>query len=348
MNTITPLSPIPFLGSSTSRQGGRTPEGQGEKQGEILKATVIETRPNDRYLLDFSGTRILASSHAPLTVGQQLQLQVAQTTPQVELKIVSDFFSVLAGKSLVLLGSNVDLTGLFSSLQQGSPAPLANLSTPSSNTLETFLPTELRSIINSSQGGEFLRRLFNRLGFNLENMLAHGQKNNAPHTLKAALLEIAHRFQGAENIAEQANKLLATLELYQLAQLQLNQEKLLIFPLPLPFLEQGYLLVEQSDKEQQQPADGYQDLSFSLHLSMSELGNITVNFLHSKDGLLIRFNLDSKEKVEFVSQFEDILKEAISSVDVISLTFSDSAGDPAAELVRRLMPGEESILDTTV
>ena len=116
MSTITPLTSIPSLGSSTDQSGGRQQNpGQGVI-GEILKATVLESKTNNQYILDFGSYKIPASSQTKLTAGQVLQLQVSQTSPQVELKIVSDANSLLTGKSLLLLGNSLDLSSLFNTL----------------------------------------------------------------------------------------------------------------------------------------------------------------------------------------------------------------------------------------
>lgn len=347
MSTISPLSGIPPVGSYTSRQGMPRPDGRlAHNLGDIIKATVLEARSGDRYLLDIGGNRLLASSPATLTPGQQLQLQLVATTPQVQLQIVSDVFSALAGRSLVLLGNPVDLASLMATLTGGSQPPFSRLSAESAATLTSFLPDGLQGIINSRDGGAFLQRLFSRLGLNLEALLAQGGRDQAPQTLKAALLEIAHLFQHSERISEQAGRLLATLELYQLAQLQLGQERLLIFPLPLPFLDQGYLLVEQRQESSEEAGEQPEEHRFSLHLSLAGLGHLKIVFLLNQEGLFIRFYFDSKDKAVFAAQFETDLKEMLSGAPLVSVSFSEGAEDPARELVRRLIPQERSILDT--
>ena len=194
----------------------------------------------------------------------------------------------------------------------------------------------------------FSSRLFNRLGLNLENLLSRGQKEQASLTLKSALLEISHLFKSDSDISAQASKLLATLELYQLAQVQLNQEKLSILPLPLPFLEQGYLVFERNQEKQNNSDIENIDKRFTLYLALAGLGNVTVEFYQNMENLYIRIKLETREKAEFAAQFSEQLKTALSISSPIVLTFSDSALDPAAELVRRLIPEGESILDTTI
>lgn len=349
MNTISPLSPISVLGSATSRQGNSQQPGQvTDVLGEIFKATVIEVKSNDQYLLDFGGNRLIASSPAQLSVGQHLQLQLTSTQPHLELKIVSNLFNALAGKSLVLLGNNIDISGLMRALQQSTPSSLSQLTSTSKEILSSFLPPEIATIISGSKGGEFLSRLFNRLGLNLENLLSRGQNEQASYTLKKALLEISHQFKSDADISAQSNKLLATLEIYQLAQLQLNQEKLSILPLPLPFLEQGYLIFERHQGKQNNSDGEISDKRFTLYLTLAGLGNVTVEFYQNRESLYIRIKLESQEKAEFAAQFSERLQQALSFTNPIVLTFSDSALDPSAEIVRRLIPEGKSILDTTI
>lgn len=316
-------------------------------KGQILNATVIEARPNNTYLLDINGNRIEAQSPAALTAGQQVQLQITSTSPQVQLTIVSDFFSTLAGKPLVLLGTNLDVSSLFTTLKQAHAAETLKLSSTSLNTLETFVPGDFRSILKGDQGGDFLQKIFNRLGLNLENLLARGRGRDSADTLKATLLEILHQFKGAEKVTEQAGRLLATLELYQFAQLQLNNQNILLFPLPLPFLEQGYLLIENY-KEDNESGSTEEDsgLHYYVHLAMSELGNMKIEFFHNQDDLYLKFYTESRSIADFLTENVQLLHETVSS-PVSSVTFFDKVESPASELVKKLLPQDASLLDTT-
>ncbi len=173
-----------------------------------------------------------------------------------------------------------------------------------------------------------LRQLIDSLGLNLEQLLARGDTDSGVHTLKAALLELAHSFTSAGSIAETTTKLLATLELFQIAQIQIAGSNQLIFPLPLPFIEQGYLLVEQDDKELEQGDSATTEHRFSLHLTVSELGNLQVDFLHNMEGLFIRFRAGDQQKADFIESFGDELKKAISDVPLINLSFSGRCPGP--------------------
>jgi hypothetical protein len=198
----------------------------------------------------------------------------------------------------------------------------------------------------TKEGGQILKQLVDGLGLTLENHLAKGDKRGAAQTLKAALLEIAQTFAGAERIAESTNKLLTTLELFQLAQLHAGDDKHFIFPLPLPFFELGYLFVERNSDEGNQGGDQDHENRFSLHLTMSDLGNILIDFLHNSEGLFIRFFAENQEIADFISSFGDDLKIAITDVPLINIAFSGDAPDPINDLMKKIVPTGKSLLDT--
>jgi len=326
MATISPLASIPPLGSATSQSGNRNKGGELPVPGQLLKAMVLEAKSENRFVLDISGQQLTAKSNAPLSTGQRLQLQVIQTSPQIELKIVSNTLNRFQGHSLTLLGKNIDLSELFQTFTQQSPSPLTTLPASSRNVLENFFSLQ-QSNFADKDSGAVLKQLIDRLGLTLENVLARGDKATATSSLKAALLDIGALFQNAENIAEATTKLLTILEMFQLAQLNNQSDKQFIFPLPLPFIEQGYLLIEHNSNNESEE-DLRENSRFSLHLTMAELGNIQIDFLFIQETLYIRFRTDSEEKSDFVAQFGDQLKEAITDVENINLSFSADAPDP--------------------
>jgi hypothetical protein len=346
MMTITPLSSILPIGSATARGNkGRSQEQPFPGQGQLLKALVLESKGENRFVLDIGGTQLNAKSEAPLSTGQKLQLQVMTTSPQIELKIVTDTLNQFLGRSLTLIGKNIDLSSLFKAFQQHSPPPLETVTSSTRNVLETFY-SQQQNTLDVKGGGVILKQLIDGLGLTLENLLAKGDKSGAMRTLKAALIEISQSFHSADRIADTTNKLLNTLELFQLAQLQTGSEKLFIFPLPLPFLEQGYLIVENNEKEN--TADNHEEGEgrFSLHLTMKELGNIQIDFLKNREELFIRFRVEHQEIADFVSEFREDLEQSITNIPLISISFSTDAPDPISDLIQQLVPEGRSIFTT--
>ncbi len=440
MNTIAPLTSSTTLGSATSRSSSQQQWQKYFQSGEIVRATVLEVKGNDLFALDIKGNHLTAQSKALLSPGQVLQLQLVSASPQIELKIVSNTPQEFFGRSLTLIGENIDLTGLIKNLQQTGTSPLQNLSSatvlaakgegafildiggahvtaqsktdlapgqtlqlevlttspqvelkiasgaqqtlPGGSLTLTGDDTVIAGLLNDFQqngasllqglplgaqqtlkdffalqqnqlsgkdGGEVLKKLVDKMGLSLENLLARGDKENAVTTLKAALLEVAHVFKDAAQIGDTTHRMLGTLEVYQMAQLHLENTANFIFPLPLPFLKQGYLMIEDPGPQKAgSESDTRPPFHFSLHLTMEELGNIRIDFLQYKDGLYIRFNTDSKEKSDFVESFSADLKQAISDVPLLGLSFSETAADPTAELIQKLLPRGASMLDTKI
>lgn len=346
MNTIKGLSAIKAMSSSTDTSG-REQFHQQARTGQTLTATVLEPAGRNRFYLDILGDKILAQSDkVTLTSGTKLDLEVLDTKPLLELRIISKNPELFFGKTLTLLGKNLDISGLFQALNPTASPLLEQLSTTTQNGLKNFHSLQ-QTPIDNKDGGEHLKQLLNRLGLSLEALLAGGDKNKSAQSLKAALLEISALLKEGGDIADATNRLLGTLELFQLAQLRLSSENLLIFPLPLPFLDNGYLLVEKDDLENDENS-ALSTLRFSIHLTLEPLGDIEITFLQTKEGLYLRFACDSKDKKEFANTYQDDLKEMISSTELLGLSFTDTASNPASDLIQQLVPAGQSVLDTKV
>jgi hypothetical protein len=344
MNAINPLTGVSPAGTALPRQGERTAQEQFAQPGQFLKALVLEAKTDNRFIIEIGANRLLAQSNAPLAPGQTLQLQVMKTAPQVELKIVSDTLNQFLGRSLTLIGKNIDITALFQSLQQ-VPSTLETLTPSTRNVLSSYFSLQ-QAPLEGEESGVILKQLIDRLGLSLEKILSTGDKEAAGNTLKAALLEIGQSFKGAETIAEQSNRILATIELFQLAQVHMDGNKQFLFPLPLPFVNQGFLQIENNPQQDKQGDYADNEARFSLHLTMSDIGHLRVDFYHTREGLYVRFHTESQEKTDFVSQFSEDLKSAISEAPLLSLTFANDATDPVGDLMRQIVPEGTSILDT--
>jgi hypothetical protein len=233
-------------------------------------------------------------------------------------------------------------------LQAAGSSLLDDLPPVAQQTLKNYSSLQ-QSDFSGKNGGEILKHLIDGMGLNLENLLAAGKGEKAASTLKAALFATAHTFKDTAEVLDTTHRMIGTLEVYQMAQVHRENAANLIFPLPLPFLQQGYLLLEDSGHQKGgSKEDPQSPRHFSLHLTMEELGNIRIDFLQYKEGLYIRFNTDSKEKSDFVESFSADLKQAISGVPLLGLSFSETAADPTAELIQKLLPRGSSMLDTKI
>ncbi len=347
MNTINALTAITTVGSSTSDSGQRQQSQSPAQPGQILTGTVLEPTDNDLFYLELSGNKILAKSDTvSLTPGTKLKLEVLTTKPELELRIVSKSPDMFFGKTLTLLSENLNIDSLFQAIQT-EPSPIFNkLSSLSQESFRNFTSLQHQPLA-AENNGKNLKQLLDRLGLNLESVLARGNKNQeAAETLKSALLELKSLLEAGSELAATTNKFLGTLELYQLAQLKLSNENLLIFPLPLPFLNHGYLTIE-NNTNQQSGKDENKSQQFSLHLNLEPLGNIEISFLKNTDGLYIRFLCETDEKSSFASSHQEDLKKQFSTDNIIGLIFGVGAVDPAQSLVQQLIPEGKTMLDTT-
>lgn len=345
MDTTTPISSSiqPISPANTgSRQ--RSP-GQQTTVGQLLKAIVVEAKGENQFVLDFTGNRQPVRSESKLRIGQALQLQVIKTSPQIELKIVTDTLRAVIGRSLTLLDSTINITSLYKGLQKSQN--LTKITLSSQTVLETFFTLQ-QSETGNKDGGVQLKKLIDLLGLNLEKLLSLDDKAQAVNTLKSALLEISNSFQHAKSLAESTTRILSTIELFQFTQLNNSGNSVFILPLPLPFLDQGYLVVEKQDQQESDADESKKSSRFSLYLTMSELGNLHLGFINTNNGLLIRFQTESEQISTFVQTFSDDLIDAISGEEVAQLSFSGDAPDPRHDLIQYLIPEGQSMLDTTI
>lgn len=342
-----PLSSILSLGTAGSRDKGQAAPQPQLPLGQLLKATVVESIRSDLYSLDINGSRFPAQSKTPLSIGQTLQLQVLSTEPQLELKIADNTINQFVGKSLTLVGNNIDLAPLMQALAQASapPGSLDSLSLASRSLFDNFFSLQ-QAGIDSSTAGNTIKQLLENMGFQFERHLASGDKNSAANTLKAALLEVIQVFKDSEAIAGAAQKLLTSIELFQLTHLQTSNGDFLFFPLPFPFLEAGYLQIEKdgTNKEDRE----LEEYRFSLLLKMSELGNVNIDFVKSRDSVLIRILAESEDKMQFLKQFQDELTAAVSANAHVSISFGTGAADPVQSLIQQMVAEGSSMLDTKV
>ncbi|WP_457572965.1 hypothetical protein [Desulfolithobacter sp.] len=193
-----------------------------------------------------------------------------------------------------------------------------------------------------------LKKFLNILGLNFERLLARGQGKEAAGTLKAALHELQH-LQDGETIPGQTRQLLQTLDLFGLLQAKLSSEGLLFIPLPLPFLEQGYILLEEDRNPTGQEEENSKNARmFSLHLKLQGLGNLCVEMYQQEDELTLRFLTEGPEQAAFLSNFREELRRCIAPAKLHSVQFLTGADEPLRNILDRLAPKGSGILDTRI
>ena len=222
--------------------------------------------------------------------------------------------------------------------------------TPILHKLLTLTDDLLRQDSTSQQKpvptGKELEQIVTRLGTNLEQLLARGKQKEAAQTLKSALLEISHSFAGNTKIQPQAEQLTPTNQLYQMLQIRLAGEDLAFLPLPLPFLEQGYLLVEPDHKQGENSTEYEKTKKYSLHLNLEGLGNLRVELQQQESGMRIRFFAEDGSRAQFLAENREELQEWLTATKLESVQFLTGAEDPTRELLERMVHGQTGVLNT--
>jgi hypothetical protein len=317
------------------------------RQGNYtVKATILENQGKNRNLVRISGESYPLQGRMTAETGESKTLQLQSLQPTINFFPVGNEGVVNRSQPLVLNAQDQSLPALVRALQLPLFTGLDLLQPTQQQllqNLQNLQPTQLQE----PGAGELLKRSLEQLGLRSEALVAQGKGQDAATQLKSVLAEIVRIFQGQEEISSTASRILSTLENSQFVQANLQQENNLLFPLPFSFLEKGYLMVEQEGGQQGGEGDAEESLACTLHLTLAGLGNVRVRCVQGKDSIRIAFFLDSPEKAEFVSTFENELQENISSAPLLSLSFASGADSPGTALLQKILPPEQSIFNTS-
>ncbi len=340
MSTINPVASITAVSPVSAPVVSREQRQQNLLPQQIVRASVAEGGQG-RVMLELGQRRFAAETRVPLETGQQLDLLVLATSPRLELQVVERGLMERLGHCLHLLNEPWELSALVQKLLQSGGAFLERLSPESRAALEAW--AVLQNRMTAKPEGKLLRQLAGRLGLDTEARLAAGEKEPADRGLKSALLEVSRGLDG--EVAERACRLQQALELLQLSQIRLARQGVVLVPLPLPFAEQSYLLYEKGEPAEEEGAMSHR---VSLHMTLEGLGDLRVDFLQGEEGLHLRFACENDEKARFVSLHRDQLSRALKPFALRGILFAHGAAPPAAELIRKLVPEGEGVLDTRV
>jgi hypothetical protein len=340
--------------SLKSLQGGKEKdEGfKGLAKGRQVRATVVGAQDNGLVKVRIMGATVLADSQTPLYPGQNLDLTVEETSPQLVLSLSGKNQSGgQAGKLAMALQEMLqsrerlakDMGGIleFDSTKQKNPLP-----EQSARILSQLKQALADAAISADKAGdpETLRRLLSQTGMNLENRLAKILQGRAPalsqiisgpdaplpaETLRGLAKALTRQL--GLNLGQltdpDAAALAAFKELFSSAQglgnaleaaQQLNaellpQKDMLYLPLPLLFDDQ---LLGGELLMQLPGREGGQDREGNTRLvfflNMSALGPITIEAFMRPGKLSGHFIVADDAKAEFI---RERLGELITSLE---------------------------------
>ena len=340
MSVINPLAAIVPVAPATAWHPPREGREHDLRMEQIVRASVAEGG-HERVLLEMGQRRFWAETATPLKTGQTLSLQVMATAPRLELKVVADPLADRLGRLLHLLGGKWELAGVLTELLG------ENLTTRQSGEASRSVLGHVLNLLATapeSLTGDGLRELLRKFGPVAAGQLGP-EAGGSAIAFREALLEAHRQLTVAQDPrAEDVLRLFQHLELSLLCQARLAQAGLEFFPLPLPFLENGYLIAERG-----RPArEGEASSKLSLHLSLAGLGDLRIDFLHEAQGLFLRFCCSSSETMAFLAGFHEELKASFHTFPLRGAAFVVGAESPVQALIRRLLPEGEGVLNTRV
>lgn len=240
------------------------------------------------------------------------------------------------------------LTRLLPLLQSDQPLPALPAFRQLAALLAALPGEENPAQLPVAAGGQHLREIVDRLGINMEQLLAHGDRQQAVQTLKFALMELAQRLPATDPGVGQAEQITRTIELYQLLQIRLAGEALFFLPLPFSFLQQGFLLVngDQSGNTGEENS-GQKEKSIELHLRLHGLGNLHIAVRLGPGGVALDFMAEDAQRAKFLSDHRSEIHQWLTATDVASIRFLVGAGEPVATLLEKIVHGPTGMVDTS-
>ncbi len=361
MKLASPLLPVLQIKQSQPCQGGADKQQKIFSRGQILDGRVIG-RENNQLTLDINGRQFIADGKTSLQTGERVGLQVTGTTPQVTMRVLGDSLMHNISSSLHLLATGSSPGYALASL--ASRVPTEGLSKATIQTLaffSSFLPGGEESS-GKQQTGSFgksdaaqhkavpdaaaLKYLFNRSGLNLEQLLAAGKKEDAAHTMKSALLDIIPLGHDPKTV-QQAQQLLSTVELFQMLQIRFAIESIFFQPLTLPFINEGFLLVEPDHRKSGSETDE-KIKKYCLHLNLDGLGNLRIELEQQENGFHIRFFGEDQPRTKFLADNRTELHEKFKDIELASVQFLTGAENPTRTLMKILTGESSGIINTRV
>jgi len=198
--------------------------------------------------------------------------------------------------------------------------------------------------------GKQLQKFVDRLGINMEQLLAEGNSEKAVQTLKFALLELTQQFSAGSKSTVQADQIVKSIELYQTLQIRLASESLSFVPLPFSFLNQGYLLIDADrSKQESEDSPGQSEKTpqlYELHLQLEGLGNLQIDIRQKDGGVTLKFVTEDSERAKFIAGFRNELEQWLTTASLQSAQFVTGAKEPVKSLLERIINGATGMVDT--
>lgn len=343
MSIINPLAAASTIAPPPVNLQVREEKEQNLRRDQVIRAAVAEGG-SDRVLLEVGNRSFWVETNLPLKTGQKLNLEVFEGPEGLELRPVFPDLGDRILQSLHLLGERFELLPLLDQLLQSRQLPLPRSLESTLEALQMLLTHD-----PEADAGVLFKHLGRILGLELEAGLNSGQIEEATTSLKGVLFQLAGReLANDPEIQRQAEHLLHLLEAFQFCRIKLFEDGNWLVPLPLPFLESGFLIAErhpQSPRDQEALEQSYR---LTLHLKPEHLGCLKIDLLWQGQGLYLRIECARAETLASIQGQQQQLMDALQPMALKNLSFGSRAEEPANLLVHLVTRGRANALDERV
>ena len=127
----------------------------------------------------------------------------------------------------------------------------------------------------------------------------------------------------------------------------MSQQSVEFWPLPLPDIEQGFMVAERGEGEDDDEGGGEtRPWRISVNLELSALGSLQIDFLKEREGLFLRFQCAGSDKAGLLAEGERELQDSVSAIPLEGVSYVTGVEPTATRLVK-LLAGD-GVLDARV
>ena len=346
-----PLTPASFDASINSRLVISSGDSKSSLQGlpplavgEVVPATVVESRGGGRTVLLIKGSLVTAQSDLTFKPGERKPLMVEKLAPQVLLRVLSEgdrpSFVFMNDALKYFRIKPRSLFNVFTEAYQfyggKNYAALAGLL---GETDTKMLAALISSLVYSKETigkGLFFQDYFEKLGFLLEHELANGGKKrfggartvqNASKNLKMFLMRIQEKLRTAqlvkssfptEKIVRFVDDAIRAVESHQVINSMLQEyEKSYFFQIPMQCADQmrcAEIFIRVHDKEGEKKPNEEKRTEIRLFLEMDSLGLLGITAYVKAKHIDCRITCASEDAGCFMSPFLGELERRLNEI----------------------------------
>ena len=319
--------------------------------GQLLEGKVVRIRSDHTFLINFMGSRVVAESMIPLKPGQQIQVRVVQTHPQVVMNLVTE--EIPEQKALCVIRSYLPLQIHWGELIENLRGALTDKELC---LLEMVVDREVLgkviSVLSSLSCGadkvgdsENIKQFIEHSGLLYESklkqslllggMLPKRLMKVVEKDLKGLLLKLSQKLEEAAgrlndnrdtilggkvvNLLRTVNSSIKSIELHQLVNyLTTRNEQQLVFQIPFVLpegIKTAELYIRNGYQGGKKGGSKQDDFYIVFLLNMRGLGDLRIDTHLFKKRISCKIQVGSRETANFVKRNLSELSQRLESLD---------------------------------